>query len=137
MHPLAVRGAPVINDATRDDARSAGLEGLVEIIDIGSDAPGTILDDCSSAFRNRMERADLILAKGQGNYETLSGEDYNIFFLFKVKCPVIANHSGHPLGAHVIARPHTMHPKKDASGNVLPLPLPKRKTTSLSSWGET
>jgi damage-control phosphatase, subfamily I len=102
---LAVRGAPVINDATLADARAAGLHEVVDIIDNGSDAPGTILEDCSRAFRQRFAAADMIIAKGQGNFETLSGEARNIFFLFKVKCPVIADHAGLPVGTHALVRP--------------------------------
>jgi len=101
---LAVRGAPIINDATRADARAAGLEGLVEIIDNGSDAPGTLLRDCGRDFRRRFAEADMVLAKGQGNFETLSEERRLIFFLFKVKCPVIAEDSGWPVGTHVLSR---------------------------------
>lgn len=98
---LAVRGSPVLNDATRDDAAAAGFSALVEVIDNGSDAPGTILADCSEEFRRRFADADLIIAKGQGNFETLSDEDANIFFLFKAKCPVIADHVDLPVGTHV------------------------------------
>jgi damage-control phosphatase, subfamily I len=98
---LAVRGAPVINDATRADALEAGLEGLVNIIDNGSDAPGTLLGDCSAEFRRRFDEADMIIAKGQGNFESLSGEPRNIFFLFRVKCPVVSLHSGFPAGTYV------------------------------------
>jgi hypothetical protein len=101
---LAVRGAPVLNDATRADAEAAGLCGIVEVIDNGSDAPGTILADCSLDFRRRFSMADLIIAKGQGNFESLSDTGENIYFLFKVKCPVIANHVGLPLGTHVAIR---------------------------------
>jgi len=99
---VAVRGAPVINDATRADALAVGLEEIVEIIDNGSDAPGTVLHDCHETFRRRFAEADLILAKGQGNFETLSDEGHNIFFLFRAKCPVIAAHAGIPLGTHAL-----------------------------------
>jgi len=77
----AVKAAPILNDATREDAISAGLDQIMEIIDNGSDAPGTLLDDCSSTFRERFEKADLIIAKGQGNYESLSGHPAPLFFL--------------------------------------------------------
>ncbi len=103
---VAVRGKPVINDATMADARAVGLHEIVEIVDNGSDAPGTLLDDCSQEFRRRFTEADLILAKGQGNYETLSDEPHDIFFLFKVKCSMIAAHAGVPIGTHVLARPN-------------------------------
>jgi len=101
---VAVRGAPTINDATMADARAVGLHEIVEIIDNGSDAPGTLLDDCSQEFKRRFTEADLILAKVQGNFETLSDEPDNIIFLFKAKCPVIAEHVRVPLGTHVLTR---------------------------------
>jgi uncharacterized protein with ATP-grasp and redox domains len=101
---VAVRGGPVINDATMTDTRAVGLHEIVEIIDNGSDAPGTLLDDCSQEFNRRFTEADLILAKGQGNFETLNDTPGNIFFLFMAKCPVIAAHAGVPIGAHVLMR---------------------------------
>ncbi|MFH0900848.1 MAG: ARMT1-like domain-containing protein [Pseudomonadota bacterium] len=69
---VAVRGAPVLNDATIEDPQQVGLDELVRVIDNGSDAPVTILKDCSSTFRKRFDQADLIIAKGQGNFETLA-----------------------------------------------------------------
>jgi uncharacterized protein with ATP-grasp and redox domains len=104
---LAVRGAPVINDATLADAQAVGLDKIVEVIDNGSDAPGTILDDCHSDFRRRFAGADLIIAKGQGNYETLSDGPGNLFFLFKAKCPVIADHIGQPVGTQIMVQTRT------------------------------
>lgn len=89
---VVVKGMPVINDATIEDAVVAGLPRIVEVIDNGSDGPGTILESCSRQFRYRFDNADLIIAKGQGNYETLSDVDKDIFFLLKAKCPVIARH---------------------------------------------
>jgi uncharacterized protein with ATP-grasp and redox domains len=99
---LAVRGAPVINDATIVDAKAAGLTELVEVIDNGSDGPGTILGDCGKTFLDRFHAADCIIAKGQGNFETLSEESAPLFFLFKAKCPVIAAHARVPIGAQVL-----------------------------------
>lgn len=99
---FAVRGAPVINDATRIDAHTVGLDQMVEVIDNGSDAPGTILRDCHPEFRRRFAAADLIIAKGQGNFETLNTEPGNLFFLFKVKCPLIADHVKQPLGTQML-----------------------------------
>jgi len=86
------------------DAEAVGLGELVRVIDNGSDAPGTILDDCSEAFRQRFEEADLVIAKGQGNYETLSEVGENIFFILKVKCPVIARDLGCEVGSLVLRR---------------------------------
>jgi uncharacterized protein with ATP-grasp and redox domains len=99
---VVVKGNPVINDATMEDAAVAGITELVEVIDNGSDAPGTILQSCSQAFRNSFEAADLIIAKGQGNYETLSDTDKNIFFFLKAKCPVIARHLGCEIGDMIV-----------------------------------
>lgn len=105
---VAVRGAPVINDATMIDAHAVGLCEVVEVIDNGSDAPGTVVEDCNRAFRRRFSEADLVIAKGQGNYETLSGEARCIFFLFKAKCSVIAAHVGVPVGTNVVAPSEVM-----------------------------
>ena len=101
---VAVKGAPVINDATMEDALLAGLPRIVEVIDNGSDAPGTILESCSQTFRGRFEDADLIIAKGQGNYETLSDLDKNIFFILKAKCPVIAVDLGCEVGEMILRK---------------------------------
>jgi uncharacterized protein with ATP-grasp and redox domains len=99
---LAVRGGPILNDALRADACAAGLDALVPVIDNGTDLPGTDLTQCSDAFREHFESADIIISKGQGNYETLSEDPHCIFFLFKVKCPMVAKASGRHLGAHVL-----------------------------------
>ena len=101
---LVVKGAPVINDATIDDAKAAGLFDMVKTIDNGNDAPGTILESCCEEFRQRFDRADLIIAKGQGNFETLSDVDKNLFFILRVKCPVIAEHLDCPIGTLVLRK---------------------------------
>lgn len=90
----AVRDIPVINDATREDALQAGIDQVATIISSGTDAPGTILDTCSSEFKKIYRQAGCIISKGQGNYEALSGEQRPIFFLLKVKCRVIADDIG-------------------------------------------
>jgi len=99
---VAVKGGPAINDALRTDASAAGLDGWVEVMDTGCDGAGIALEACSSEFQTRFARASLILAKGQANYESLDACGQNIFFLFKVKCPVVAEHIGHPLGSLVL-----------------------------------
>ena len=101
---VVVKGKPVINDATMEDALLAGLPKIVEVIDNGSDGPGTILQSCSKTFRSRFENADLIIAKGQGNYETLSDVDKDIFFILKAKCPVIARDLGCEVGEMILRR---------------------------------
>jgi hypothetical protein len=99
---VVVRGAPVLNDATMVDAERAGIDELGEVITNGSDAPGTLLETCSPEFRARFELADLIIAKGQGNYESLIGIDQHIFFLLKVKCAVLAESLQCPCGSLVL-----------------------------------
>jgi len=99
---VAVRGAPVINDATIDDARAAGLQDIVRVLSNGSDAPGTVLEECNAEFQKRFAQADLVIAKGQGNFETLSAAPRDICFLFKVKCPVISATVGLPLGTQAL-----------------------------------
>jgi damage-control phosphatase, subfamily I len=101
---FVVRGKPIINDALMADAVQAGLPELVDVIDNGADVPGTIVSECSPAFRERFARADLIISKGQGNYETLSEARQPVWFLLKVKCPVIAEDVGCPLGTLILRR---------------------------------
>lgn len=98
----AVKGTPVINDATLADARAAGLDEVAELIDNGTDAPGTILSQCSVAFRVRFDKADLVIAKGQANYETLSNAPRPLFFLTQVKCSILARDLGDPVGSWII-----------------------------------
>ena len=88
----AVKGAPVINDATMADACAAGLhESASMVMDNGNDGIGTLLELCSESFLDEYRAADLVISKGQANYETLVPErDRRIFFLFMVKCPVVA-----------------------------------------------
>lgn len=97
-----VRGSPVLNDATMEDAEAAGLPDIAPVFDNGSDVPGTVVNDCSPEFRTWYDLADLVIAKGQGNFETLSDTTKHTFFLFTVKCPVVARHIGEPIGSLVI-----------------------------------
>ncbi|HPD47494.1 MAG TPA: ARMT1-like domain-containing protein [Anaerohalosphaeraceae bacterium] len=99
---VAVKGRPIINDATMEDAIVAGLPQIVEVIDNGDDAPGTVAEACCQEFRRRFARADLVIAKGQGNFETLSEADKHIFFILRAKCPVIAMHLACPIGTSVL-----------------------------------
>jgi len=101
---LVVKAGPIINDATIEDAIDTGLSDVVKVIDNGSDAPGTILRSCSESFRHRFNEADLIVAKGQGNYETLNNVDKEIFFILRAKCPVIARHLGCEIGSLVLTK---------------------------------
>ena len=97
-----VKASPIINDATREDAIAAGIDRVAEIIDNGSDAPGTLLDQCSKVFRDRFSQAKLIIAKGQANYESLSDNPAPIFFLLQAKCSVIARNLGVDKGSIIL-----------------------------------
>lgn len=101
---VAVKGTPVINDATTDDAVEAGLLGAVDrIIDNGNDGIGTLLESCSSEFMEVYRSAEVIISKGQANFETLVSEnDVRLFFLFMVKCPVVAASLGQVPGDIVL-----------------------------------
>jgi len=102
---FAVRGGPIINDATYAEAQQAGITELVTVIDNGDISPGTILNNCDPAFVALFNKADMIIAKGQGNYETLSDNKANIFFLLKTKCPVIAADIGCSMGSALLYHP--------------------------------
>ncbi|MBF0198726.1 MAG: DUF89 family protein [Planctomycetes bacterium] len=99
---VVVRGGPIINDATKDDAINSGLAGKVRLMDNGVDAPGTILSLCSDSFRELFNNVDLVISKGQGNFESLLDTPRPVWFLFKVKCMVTANATGEPVGSHMV-----------------------------------
>jgi len=99
-----VRSKPAINDALMEDAITCGINKIARVIPSGSDAPGTILRYCTREFLKLYKNAKLIISKGQGNYETLSEERRPIYFLFKAKCPVIAEHIGCKLGSMVLKK---------------------------------
>ena len=106
MHPnlwFAVRGAPVINDATLDDARYVGIDEVADVVSNGYDAPSTLPEHCSAEFQELFNRADVIISKGQGNLEGLIDNPTNkeIYFLLMVKCDVIADVLGVAKGSFV------------------------------------
>ncbi len=98
----AVKSSPVINDVTLKEALDSGIGSCAEIIPNGADIPGTLLSRCSPEFLRIFNRADVVISKGQGNYETLSDAERKIWFLFQVKCPVISSHCGYKTGSWVI-----------------------------------
>ena len=118
----------MLNDATLPDAERAGLAEAWEIIANGSDAPGTVLDDCSPDFREQFASADLIIAKGQGNYESLAGTDKHIFFLLKIKCDVLSQNLGWPLGSLVLYQQ-----RPTSSSNSVGGPTPHRATAPAAA----
>jgi len=92
---FAVKSGPVINDATIGDAEYTGLDKVCQVIESGLKIPGIALDRCSKVFLKVFNSADLILSKGQGNFESLSSvNDDRIYYLLKIKCDVVAKHIG-------------------------------------------
>lgn len=83
---VIVRGQPIYNDATLADAREIGLCDLVQVVDNGTDIPGTQLSAINKQSRAIIDNAEMIIAKGQGNFETLYGCGKNIYYLFLCKC---------------------------------------------------
>ena len=100
----AVRGGPVLNDVILEDARQVGLDRVCRVISNGFNAPGTILSSCSREFTDFYHNSDLVISKGQGNFETLWGKNEDIFFLFKIKCDVVARHVEGEVGDTVLTR---------------------------------
>lgn len=95
-----VKSAPIINDAVMHDAEYTGMSDTVPVIENGilPPVPGTEREHASQEFLSMFESADVVIAKGQGNYETLSDADRELFFLLKAKCPVIARDIGCSVG---------------------------------------
>ena len=94
-----VKGGPIVNDATMEDAINAGITNLVKVIDNGYNSQGTILKYCSKEFIESFNNADLIISKGQANFETLSDcTDKNIYYLLRAKCKSVAD----TIGCHLM-----------------------------------
>ncbi|GAA0741127.1 damage-control phosphatase ARMT1 family protein [Clostridium oceanicum] len=83
---VIVRGKPVYNDATMVDAEEIGLSKIVNVLHNGSDIPGTQLNEINKESKEIIDNADLMISKGQGNFETLFGCGENIYYIFLCKC---------------------------------------------------
>ena len=88
---VMVRGAEVVNDATMEDAKQVGICDLVEVMPNGSDIAGTWMEEISEEAKNVLDEADVIISKGQGNFETLRKCGRNIYYIFLCKCDLFAN----------------------------------------------
>lgn len=98
-----VRGGPILNDCTTEDARHVGLNSICHVIDNGSDFVGTVLEEAHEDFLQRFHRPNaLIISKGQGNFETLLNLPQNIFYLFQAKCDVVAGAMGIEKGSMLL-----------------------------------
>jgi hypothetical protein len=98
----AVKGEAVLNDAIYEDAIASGIDQVAEIINNGSPMSGTVLPRCSSEFKDLFHSADMVISKGQANFETLAEEKRRIFFLFKVKCMLLCKKHDLPLNEYVL-----------------------------------
>jgi len=109
-HPnvtFVTRGAPVINDVTFEEAEEVDMHQVAKVIDNGYDAPSTVLEKSNKAFLDEYQSADLIIAKGQGNFEGLMYEDDpRLWFLLMVKCDVIGSFLGMKKGDIVVSNNH-------------------------------
>ena len=99
-----VKGSAVLNDVTAEDARQTGLQDVCEVIDNGSDAIGTILEWASPEFRAHYAGAELVISKGQGNFETLTGNGKKTYFLFQSKCDVVSKELGLSPGSMLLKK---------------------------------
>jgi len=98
-----VKGGPILNDATMDDAKIAEIDRITEVISTGTDCTGIIFDECSEEFLKAFRRSSIVVSKGQGNYESLNEvRGKRIFFLLKVKCPIISEKIGAKVGSMVL-----------------------------------
>jgi hypothetical protein len=86
-----VRGGEVLNDATTEDAEYTGLDKVADIVSNGEAIAGTIYDMMPQDAKDALDEADVILAKGQGNYESLSGQGRHIFYAFLCKCELFTS----------------------------------------------
>jgi len=109
----AVRSGPIINDATMEDAMEAGIDEFATVISGGSQSPGTLLEHITKELEKAFRKADLIISKGQGNFETLSRNrtlgDFArvgvpVYFILTVKCTHVAEFAGVPSGSTIFRR---------------------------------
>jgi len=100
----AVRGGPIINDATMEDAKQVGMDKYAELITTGQNIAGLVLERSSKEIIEAFKNSPTVLSKGQGNFETLEGKGLDIYFLFRVKCPVVSSYLNKPVGEMVFLR---------------------------------
>jgi len=100
-----VKNAPILNDATFQDSDISGVAQVSQVISTGTDCTGILFNECSDEFLREFEMSSLVVSKGQGNYESLN-DTFNkeIFFLLKIKCPLIAENMGYNIGSLILKR---------------------------------
>ncbi|MFC1767093.1 DUF89 domain-containing protein [Candidatus Margulisiibacteriota bacterium] len=83
---FAVKSKPILNDSLLEDAESVEMTKMADVIESGSDTAGTVLSKTTDEFKKVYQEADMVIAKGQGNFETIEDQGKNIYFLLKCKC---------------------------------------------------
>lgn len=83
---FGVRGKPILNDVLKEDAKLVGIDQWAKIVENGTAIPGTDLEEVTEDYKKLVESADVIISKGQGNFETLSNCGLNIYYVFLCKC---------------------------------------------------
>ena len=99
-----VRASPILNDVTAEDAEAVGITEVARVVDPGAPMLGLVLNHASAEVRELFATADVVISKGQANFETLSGAEREVFFLLRAKCPVVARALGVEVGAAVLTR---------------------------------
>jgi uncharacterized protein with ATP-grasp and redox domains len=112
----AVKDSPIINDATIKDAQDASIHNVATVISNGTDAPGTLLDKCSDEFISIYNKADIVIAKGQANFETLNLAKRKVYFLTQIKCPTIADRYGYKVGDWIVTTTDELRKKERKEG---------------------
>lgn len=101
----AVKSAPIINDATAEDAVAAGLDKVATIFDVGAALPGMVFQRTSREFQRLFAKADVVISKGQGNFEGRAGMAHRpVYYLLRVKCGPNARALKVPPGTQVLVR---------------------------------
>lgn len=101
---FAVRGSPVLNDSTFDDAITVGIDKIATVITTGDNAPGVVLESTSDEFKKIFSSSDIIISKGQGNLEGLIGQQENIYYLLVAKCQLVGNILGAEKGDFIVKK---------------------------------
>jgi len=102
-----VKEAPILNDVTMEDAVATGMTEIAEVITNGAGFLGTILTRCSQEFLQKFAEADLVIGKGQANFESLEGTEFagkKTFFVLRAKCDLVAKCAGVKFGETVFMR---------------------------------
>ncbi len=105
---VIVRGQNVVNDATMADAEQIGLTKQVRVTDNGSSIAGTCLNRISAEAQHIIENADVIISKGQGNFETLQKCGLNVYYIFMCKCKMFADRFNVPLYSGILINDKTV-----------------------------